>query len=82
MLRNEVAFDFWWSLTGTYSMCSIEIKNMGLLYNRNRHFNGAEAEENARDAEIERRIEEETKVEKHIQKLLLLASMEEKRRRP
>ncbi|KAG6716803.1 hypothetical protein I3842_04G067100 [Carya illinoinensis] len=28
-------------------MCSIEIKNMGLLCSRNRHFRGVEAEENA-----------------------------------
>ncbi|KAH0969747.1 hypothetical protein GBA52_028343 [Prunus armeniaca] len=46
---------------------------MGLLCSRNKHYNEADNEENAQTAEIERRIEQETKAEKHIQKLLLLA---------
>ncbi|KAH1252690.1 Guanine nucleotide-binding protein alpha-1 subunit [Glycine max] len=45
---------------------------MGLVCSRSRRFREADAEENAQDAEIERRIELETKAEKHIQKLLLL----------
>ncbi|RYQ85226.1 hypothetical protein Ahy_B10g104729 isoform A [Arachis hypogaea] len=45
---------------------------MGSLCSKNRRYNDAEAEENAQAAEIERRIELETKAEKHIQKLLLL----------
>ncbi|KAL5144775.1 Guanine nucleotide-binding protein alpha-1 subunit [Glycine soja] len=46
--------------------------NMGLVCSRGRRFREADAEENAQDAEIERRIKLETKAEKHIQKLLLL----------
>ncbi|XP_075651044.1 guanine nucleotide-binding protein alpha-2 subunit isoform X2 [Castanea sativa] len=49
---------------------------MGLLCSRNRHYNGADTEENAHDAEIGRRIEQEAKAEKHIQKLLLLGAGE------
>ncbi|KAL2237211.1 UNVERIFIED_CONTAM: Guanine nucleotide-binding protein alpha-1 subunit [Sesamum indicum] len=44
---------------------------MGLLCSRQRH-NPADSEENEQTAEIDRRIEQETKAEKHIQKLLLL----------
>ncbi|KAF7830407.1 guanine nucleotide-binding protein alpha-2 subunit isoform X1 [Senna tora] len=67
-------FDFWWSLTGGYSMLSFITENMGLLCSRNRRHNNADAEENTQAAEIERRIELETKAEKHIQKLLLLGT--------
>ncbi|XP_006596027.1 guanine nucleotide-binding protein alpha-2 subunit-like isoform X3 [Glycine soja] len=49
---------------------------MGLLCSRNRRYNDADAEESAQTAEIERRIELETKAEKHIQKLLLLGAGE------
>ncbi|GKV00041.1 hypothetical protein SLEP1_g12800 [Rubroshorea leprosula] len=49
---------------------------MGLLCSRNRRYNEADVEENAQAEEIERRIEQETKAEKHIQKLLLLGSGE------
>ncbi|XP_048332483.1 guanine nucleotide-binding protein alpha-1 subunit isoform X1 [Ziziphus jujuba] len=52
------------------------IQNMGLLCSRNRHYKEADAEENVQTAEIERRIEQETKAEKHIQKLLLLGAGE------
>ncbi|CAJ1972911.1 unnamed protein product [Sphenostylis stenocarpa] len=52
------------------------LENMGLLCSRNRRYNDADAEENAQTAEIERRIELETKAEKHIQKLLLLGAGE------
>ncbi|KAL0545466.1 hypothetical protein IC582_015350 [Cucumis melo] len=51
-------------------------RNMGLLCSRNRHYNEQDAEENAQAAEIERRIEQETEAEKHIQKLLLLGAGE------
>lgn len=44
---------------------------MGSLCSRHQH---QDAEENAQAAEIERRIEQETKAEKHIQKLLLLGA--------
>ncbi|GMY29079.1 guanine nucleotide-binding protein alpha-1 subunit isoform X1 [Fagus crenata] len=57
-------------------MLSIVIENMGLLCSRNRHYNGADTEENAQDVEIGRRIEQETKAERHIQKLLLLGAGE------
>ncbi|KAF4375786.1 hypothetical protein F8388_014508 [Cannabis sativa] len=57
-------------------MLSFLIENMGLLCSRNRHLNQADTEENAQAAEIERRIELETKAEKHIQKLLLLGAGE------
>nr|ACA62792.1 heterotrimeric GTP-binding complex alpha subunit [Scoparia dulcis] len=46
---------------------------MGLLCSRQRH-SQAYSEENEQTAEIERRIEQETKAEKHIQKLLLLGA--------
>ncbi|KAK6119660.1 hypothetical protein DH2020_046598 [Rehmannia glutinosa] len=46
---------------------------MGLLCSRQRH-SKADSEENEQTAEIERRIEQETKAEKHIQKLLLLGA--------
>ncbi|EPS73765.1 hypothetical protein M569_00991 [Genlisea aurea] len=46
---------------------------MGLLCSRQQH-NRADSEEIERTAEIERRIERETKAEKHIQKLLLLGA--------
>ncbi|KAG4953710.1 hypothetical protein JHK87_039304 [Glycine soja] len=52
------------------------LENMGLLCSRNRRYNDADAEESAQTAEIERRIELETKAEKHIQKLLLLGAGE------
>ncbi|KAB2627797.1 guanine nucleotide-binding protein alpha-1 subunit [Pyrus ussuriensis x Pyrus communis] len=57
-------------------MLSILIENMGLLCSRNKHYNEEDNEENAQTAEIERRIEQETKAEKHIQKLLLLGAGE------
>ncbi|KAM4122525.1 hypothetical protein ACJW30_01G090000 [Castanea mollissima] len=57
-------------------MLSIVVETMGLLCSRNRHYNGADTEENAHDAEIGRRIEQEAKAEKHIQKLLLLGAGE------
>nr|GMD92402.1 guanine nucleotide-binding protein alpha-1 subunit isoform X1 [Ipomoea batatas] len=47
---------------------------MGLLCSKHRQYNQADSEENAQTAEIERRIEQETKAEKHIQKLLLLGA--------
>lgn len=53
-------------------MLSIITQNMGSLCSKQRRCNEADAEENAQAAEIERRIEQETKAEKHIQKLLLL----------
>ncbi|KAD6794847.1 hypothetical protein E3N88_05761 [Mikania micrantha] len=49
---------------------------MGLLCSRHKHGNQATTEENDKAAEIERRIEQETKAEKHIQKLLLLGAGE------
>ncbi|KAK8660830.1 hypothetical protein V6N13_051738 [Hibiscus sabdariffa] len=49
---------------------------MGLLCSKNRQHTEADTEENAQTAEIERRIEQETKAEKHIQKLLLLGAGE------
>ncbi|KAH1212411.1 Guanine nucleotide-binding protein alpha-2 subunit [Glycine max] len=57
-------------------MLSFVTENMGLLCSRNRRYNDADAEESAQTAEIERRIELETKAEKHIQKLLLLGAGE------
>ncbi|PIN21593.1 G-protein alpha subunit (small G protein superfamily) [Handroanthus impetiginosus] len=54
-------------------MLCVLIDNMGLLCSRHRH-NSADSEENEQTAEIERRIEQETKAEKHIQKLLLLGA--------
>ncbi|XP_052310015.1 guanine nucleotide-binding protein alpha-1 subunit isoform X2 [Populus trichocarpa] len=55
-------------------MLSIITQNMGSLCSKQRRCNEADAEENAQAAEIERRIEQETKAEKHIQKLLLLGA--------
>ncbi|KAK1414125.1 hypothetical protein QVD17_29866 [Tagetes erecta] len=49
---------------------------MGLRCCRHKHSNQATTEENTQAAEIERRIEQETKAEKHIQKLLLLGAGE------
>lgn len=49
---------------------------MGLLCSRQQRYNQADSEENAQTAEIERRIQQETKAEKHIQKLLLLGAGE------
>ncbi|KAK4783569.1 hypothetical protein SAY86_007943 [Trapa natans] len=49
---------------------------MGSLCSRNQGYNEANAEENVQAAEIERRIEQETEAEKHIQKLLLLGAGE------
>lgn len=57
-------------------MLSIAIQNMGLLCSRQQRYNQADSEENAQTAEIERRIQQETKAEKHIQKLLLLGAGE------
>lgn len=48
---------------------------MGLLCSRHQHYNKPDAE-NSQAAEIERRIERETKAEKHIHKLLLLGAGE------
>ncbi|KAJ8527101.1 hypothetical protein K7X08_029578 [Anisodus acutangulus] len=53
-------------------MLPVVLENMGLLCSRNKHYNQADDEENVQTAEIERRIEQETKADKHIQKLLLL----------
>ncbi|WCJ29295.1 Guanine nucleotide-binding protein alpha-1 subunit [Euphorbia peplus] len=47
---------------------------MGLLCSKQRRYKEADTEENAQAEEIERRIEQETKAEKHIQKLLLLGA--------
>lgn len=57
-------------------MLSILFESMGSLCSRHQHYNEADSEENAQAAEIERRIEQETKAEKHIQKLLLLGAGE------
>ncbi|KAF5743152.1 guanine nucleotide-binding protein alpha-1 subunit-like isoform X1 [Tripterygium wilfordii] len=57
-------------------MLSVIVQNMGLLCSKNRRYNNADTEENAQTTEIERRIEQETKAEKHIQKLLLLGAGE------
>ncbi|KAK6927205.1 Guanine nucleotide binding protein (G-protein), alpha subunit [Dillenia turbinata] len=53
-------------------MLSVAFHTMGLLCSRHQHHDEAETEENVQAAEIERRIEQESKAEKHIQKLLLL----------
>ncbi|MCL7034599.1 hypothetical protein MKW94_007207, partial [Papaver nudicaule] len=53
-------------------MLSTVIQGMGSICNRHGQYNEADTEENAQAAEIERRIAQETKAEKHIQKLLLL----------
>eukprot|EP00258_Populus_trichocarpa_P029574 XP_024445593.1 guanine nucleotide-binding protein alpha-1 subunit isoform X3 [Populus trichocarpa] len=55
-------------------MLSITTQNMGLLCSKRHRYNEADTEENAQAAEIERRIEQETKVEQHIQKILLLGA--------
>ncbi|KAK4755932.1 hypothetical protein SAY87_009689 [Trapa incisa] len=47
---------------------------MGSLCSRNQGYNESDAKENVQAAEIERRIEQETEAEKHIQKLLLLGA--------
>ncbi|PSS19324.1 Guanine nucleotide-binding protein alpha-1 subunit like [Actinidia chinensis var. chinensis] len=57
-------------------MLCTAIENMGLLCSRHQHYNQADTEENDQTAEIERRIEQEAKAEKHIQKLLLLGAGE------
>ncbi|KAF5787720.1 Guanine nucleotide-binding protein alpha-1 subunit [Helianthus annuus] len=57
-------------------MLDIVVQNMGLLCSRHKRGNKATTEENDHAAEIERRIEQETKAEKHIQKLLLLGAGE------
>ncbi|KAL8189459.1 hypothetical protein R6Q57_029025 [Mikania cordata] len=57
-------------------MLDTVVQNMGLLCSRHKHGNQATTEENDKAAEIERRIEQETKAEKHIQKLLLLGAGE------
>lgn len=57
-------------------MLDTVIQNMGLLCSRHKRSNQANTEENAQATEIERRIERETKAEKHIQKLLLLGAGE------
>ncbi|XP_044471895.1 guanine nucleotide-binding protein alpha-1 subunit isoform X1 [Mangifera indica] len=49
---------------------------MGLLCSKNRRYNAADVEENVQTAEVERRIEQETKAERHIHKLLLLGAGE------
>lgn len=49
---------------------------MGLLCSRHRSYNKSDTEENVQAAEIERRIEQESKADKHIQKLLLLGAGE------
>jgi len=48
---------------------------MGLLCSRSRHHT-EDTDENTQAAEIERRIEQEAKAEKHIRKLLLLGAGE------
>ncbi|GER35364.1 guanine nucleotide-binding protein alpha-1subunit [Striga asiatica] len=53
-----------------FTLCTL-VDNMGLLCSRQR-YSRADLEENEQTAEIDRRIEQETKAEKHIQKLLLL----------
>ncbi|XP_058188033.1 guanine nucleotide-binding protein alpha-1 subunit isoform X2 [Rhododendron vialii] len=55
---------------------STATRNMGLLCSRHQQFNQADTEENAQAADIERRIEQETRAEKHIHKLLLLGAGE------
>ncbi|KAL3500865.1 hypothetical protein ACH5RR_039958 [Cinchona calisaya] len=57
-------------------MLTAVIQNMGLLCSRHQDHNQADSEETAQTTEIERRIEQETKAEKHIQKLLLLGAGE------
>ncbi|KAL6502065.1 guanine nucleotide-binding protein subunit alpha [Orobanche gracilis] len=55
-----------------FMLCTL-FDNMGLLCSRQRH-SRADFEENEQTAEIDRQIEQETKAEKHIQKLLLLGA--------
>ncbi|KAF8393626.1 hypothetical protein HHK36_021871 [Tetracentron sinense] len=57
-------------------MLSAVIESMGSLCSRHQRYSEADTEENAQAAEIERRIVQETKAEKHIQKLLLLGAGE------
>lgn len=57
-------------------MLSIVLESMGSLCCRQSSFSDVNAEENARAAEIERRITQETKAEQHIHKLLLLGAGE------
>ncbi|KAI3994971.1 hypothetical protein MKX01_019785 [Papaver californicum] len=57
-------------------MLSTVIQGMGSICSRHGQYNEAATEENAQAAEIERRIAQETKAEKHIQKLLLLGAGE------
>ncbi|KAK1288497.1 Guanine nucleotide-binding protein alpha-1 subunit [Acorus calamus] len=57
-------------------MLSVVIESMGLLCSRQRSVNEADNQENVQAAEIERRIAQEVKAEKHIQKLLLLGAGE------
>lgn len=59
-------------LTISQAYATVVLENMGLLCSRNKHHSQADDDENAQTAEIERRIEQETKADKHIQKLLLL----------
>ncbi|KAL3650716.1 guanine nucleotide-binding protein subunit alpha [Castilleja foliolosa] len=55
-----------------FMLCKI-IDKMGLLCSRQKH-SRADFEDNEQTAEIDRRIEQESKAEKHIQKLLLLGA--------
>ncbi|KAI3997481.1 hypothetical protein MKX01_008088 [Papaver californicum] len=57
-------------------MLSTVIQGMGSICSRHGQYNEADTEENAQAADIERRIAQETKAEKHIQKLLLLGAGE------
>ncbi|XP_047313574.1 guanine nucleotide-binding protein alpha-1 subunit-like [Impatiens glandulifera] len=57
-------------------MLSTTIKSMGIFCGKHQHRKKADSRENTHTAEIERRIVEETKAEKHIQKLLLLGAGE------
>lgn len=61
-------------MTISQAYATVVLENMGLLCSRNKHHSQADDEENAQTAEIERRIEQETKADKHIQKLLLLGA--------
>ncbi|KAF8406808.1 hypothetical protein HHK36_005929 [Tetracentron sinense] len=73
---SEDSQDTWCSLTSITPMLSAVIASMGSLCSRHQHYSEADAEENAQAAEIERRIVQETKAEKHIHKLLLLGAGE------
>ncbi|KAF6141509.1 hypothetical protein GIB67_012271 [Kingdonia uniflora] len=57
-------------------MLTVAIQRMGSLCSRHQNYSEADAEENVQAAEIERRIIQEGKAEKHIQKLLLLGAGE------